>query len=45
MEPKKDFSQFLHQDILDNISKIYNHEKQINEKIIEVHRTNANLLR
>lgn len=30
---------------LENISKIYNNEKKINEKIIEIQRTNANLLR
>lgn len=41
MEDKKD----VYKNILENIGKIYGHEKKINEKIIEIQRTNANLLR
>lgn len=40
MELKKEFNK----NVLESISKIYTYEKQINEKIIEIQRTNANLL-
>ena len=41
MESKKD----IFKEIIDNISKVYNNEKKINDLILDIQRGNANLIK